>query len=241
MKKTTFLFLICVLFAGISLSGCSTVAKQINPTLSMDIEYGYFDNGDDMPATVMVVVTNNHERAATDVEISLTPYDAEGNVIYADADESGGYTGSGTITELIPLIMPGESAGLCSYAFHFLSEKPDHVEAEITSAIMKDVSDIPEGTVTIKDFSYDMGADRIYVTLENTTDNDYDASDPEGHHSLNVIVIAYDSDGKIVGGDDGTVQYLEAHSEGQEEVYLLGLLAGTSAESVKVFPLCFDY
>lgn len=245
IKRVTAL---CLVMCMCVLGGCSQlneIKDKIDPAKDLSVEYGWTVK-DTSPhsETIGVVVTNNGEKAATDIEVMITPYDADGNVItYKEGDpgmENGG-TPSANHTWMISTIMPGEKKAVCDYGFEDLKEAPDHIDATIKTVKWKDPAKIPEGDVTVTDYSYVPGSDYAYVTLKNTTEYDYDVDDLLLLYMLNLEFIGYDSEGRIVGADHGTVQYLAAGAEEGVELYLDGTLAGTGAETVEVFTSRDDF
>jgi hypothetical protein len=109
------------------------------------------------------------------------------------------------------------------------------VEVEVKSVEWKDSSELPEGDVTITDFSYNPGRDGGYATLKNTTAFTYDINDLLMMYWVNLNVIGYDADGKIVGGDYTSVQYLGAGSETTEEMTYNGKLPKTDAVTFEAY------
>lgn len=236
------LTVICLGLCIFAISGCSKVDEikdTIDPGSKLSVDFGWTvleENPNESP--VGIVVTNNGDKVATDVEILVTPYDVDGNAIeYTEGDP--GYENGGSIkmahTLMIGTIMPGEKAATIDMGFFDLKNVPDHVDVSIRSANWKDPSELTEGTVTVEGCRYAPGDEYAYVTLKNSTEYDFDVNAGGNSPWMNVFFIGYDADGKIVSGIYGTVQYLAAGAEEEVEIIPDGDLTGAGAETVEAF------
>lgn len=240
------LTVICLGLCIFAISGCSKVDEikdTIDPGSKLSLDFGWTvleENPNESP--VGIVVTNNSDKVATNVTFQVTPYDADGNEIeYSEGDP--GYESGRDVkmahTGWIGRIMPGEKAGTYDAGFSDLKNVPDHIEVTIREAKWVDPSEFAEGTVTVEDYSYAPGDEVAYVTLKNTTEYDFDINASDGSPWMNLNFIGYGADGKIVGADFGTVQYLAAGAEEKMEILLDGGLAGAGAETVEIYPDVF--
>jgi uncharacterized protein YuzE len=228
----------------LALGGCSKVDEVkdlIDPASKFDVDYGMtVIDADEPNQTIGIVVTNNSDKVATDVVLKITPYDAEGEMMNSNEAAEGDY--SPAIQDaVISYIYPGEKSATVYDNFYNLDKAPDHVEVEVKSVEWKDSSELPEGDVTITDFSYTPGSDVAYVSVKNTTGFTYDINDLLQQYWVNVNVIGYDEEGKIVGGDFGSVQYLGPDSETSEEMYLDGKLSKTDAVTFEPYVNRIDF
>lgn len=230
--------MLCLAACVLALGGCSKVDEVkdlIDPASKFDVDYGMtVIDADDPNQAVGIVVTNNSDKVATEVVLKITPYDAEGEMMNSNEAAEGDY--SPAIQDaVISYILPGEKSGTVYDNFYNLDKAPDHVEVEVKDVEWKDSSELPEGDVTITDFSYNPGWDGGYATLKNTTAFTYDINDLLMIYWVNLNVIGYDADGKIVGGDYTSVQYLGAGSETTEEMTYNGKLPKTDAVTFEAY------
>lgn len=248
MKKiTNIILMLCLIACMAGLSSCGgSGPKPSGDAKDLSVEYGWtVKDTDPHEETIGAVITNNSDKVATNVLATVVPYDASGKVIEYTEDDpatSEGASGQalhandiGTLT-----ILPGESVGMSDWGFDDLAAAPDHIEVIVESVEWKDASEADTGSVTVTDYDYKMGADTISVSLRNDTDTDFDITAPELERQLYIVIVGYDSAGKIVGADDGFVTSLGAHSEGTAEVSLNGFLEDTEAKEVKVFAVHTD-
>jgi hypothetical protein len=237
-KYRTLLLVLCLAACMLALGGCSKIEEvrdTLDPASKLDVDYGMTVIDADAPdLTIGIVVTNNSDKVATRLELELKPCDAEGEVISVKGAKEDEYKPATQIIE-VPYVMPGEKAGALANDFFDVAEAPDHMDVTIKNVEWKDVSEIPEGDVTITDFSYTPGTDLAYASLKNTTGFTYDINDLLQQYWVNINIIGYDEDGKIVGGDFCSVQYLGPDSETSEEVYLDGKLSKTGAVTVEPY------
>lgn len=243
-KYRTLLLVLGLAACMLALGGCSKVDEvkdKLDPASKLDVEYGMtVIDADEPNQTIGIVVTNNSDKVATDVVLKITPYDAEGEMMNSNEAAEGDY--SPAIQDaVIPYIQPGEKSATVFDYFYNLDKAPDHVEVEVKGVEWKDSSELPEGDVTITDFSYTPGSDVAYVSLKNTTGFTYDINDLLQQYWVNVNVIGYDEEGKIVGGDFGSVQYLGPDSETSEEMYLDGKLSKTDAVTFEAYVDRIDF
>ena len=237
-KYRTLLLVLCLAACMLALGGCSKVDEVkdlIDPASKFDVDYGMtVIDADEPNQAVGIVVTNNSDKVATDVVLKITPYDAEGEMMNSNEAAEGDY--SPAIQDaVISYIHPGEKSATVYDNFYNLDKAPDHVEVEVKSVEWKDSSELPEGDVTITDFSYTPGSDVAYVSVKNTTGFTYDINDLLQQYWVNVNVIGYDEEGKIVGGDFSSVQYLGANSETSEQLILEGKLSKTDAVTFEAY------
>ena len=237
-KYRTLLLVLCLAACMLALGGCSKVDEVkdlIDPASKFDVDYGMtVIDADEPNQAVGIVVTNNSDKVATDVVLKITPYDAEGEMMNSNEAAEGDY--SPAIQDaVISYILPGEKSATVFDYFYNLDTAPDHVEVEVKGVEWKDSSELPEGDVTITDFSYSPGADTAYVSLKNTTSFIYDIDDLLHSYWVNINIIGYDDEGKIVGGDFSSVQYLGANSETSEQLILEGKLSKTDAVTFEAY------
>ena len=237
-KYGTLLLVLCLAACVLALGGCSKIDEvkdTLDPGAKLDVDYGMtVIDADEPNQTIGIVVTNNNDKVAADVTLEITPYDAEGNVMNSNEVSEGDYDPA-VQEALIPYIQPGEKSAAVFDYFYNLDKAPDHVEVEVKSVEWKDSSELPEGDVTITDFSYSPGADTAYVSLKNTTSFIYDIDDLLHSYWVNINIIGYDDEGKIVGGDFSSVQYLGANSETSEQLILEGKLSKTDAVTFEAY------
>ena len=243
-KYRTLLLVLGLAACMLALGGCSKVDEVkdlIDPASKLDVDYGMtVIDADEPNQTIGIVVTNNSDKVATDVVLKITPYDAEGEMMNSNEAAEGDY--SPAIQDaVISYILPGEKSATVFDYFYNLDTAPDHVEVEVKGVEWKDSSELPEGDVTITDFSYTPGSDVAYVSVKNTTGFTYDINDLLQQYWVNVNVIGYDEEGKIVGGDFGSVQYLGPDSETSEEMYLDGKLSKTDAVTFEPYVNRIDF
>ena len=245
MKKKAYITAIRLLTFMLSLSGCAQLEQAknaIDPTKDLSVDYGWIVN-DSSPReeAVGIVVTNNGDKAATNVSVLITPYDADGNVLSFSEDDPGYGSGSSLRTVIINTIMPGEKAAVLDDGFIDFNNAPDHIGVTISSVQWKNPEKLPAGSVDIEEFSCEPWSDVAYVKLKNNTENIYDVEDKLMVNLLNIVFISYDAAGKIVGADMETVQYLGAGEETTVEMYLDGTLNGDGAETVEAYVFRSDF
>lgn len=220
----------------------NTHKNAIDPTKDLSVDYGWIVNGSSpREEAVGIVVTNNGDKAATNVGVLITPYDADGNVLSFSEDDPGYGSGSSLRTVIINTILPGEKAAVLDDGFIDFKDAPDHIGVTISSVQWKNPEKLPAGSVDIEEFSCEPWSDVAYVKLKNNTENIYDVEDKLMVNLLNIVFISYDADGKIVGADMETVQYLGAGEESTVEMHLDGTLNGDGAETVEAYVFRDDF
>ncbi|MBQ6621999.1 MAG: hypothetical protein IJH75_04120 [Mogibacterium sp.] len=239
MKKRVVILILMIGVMLVFLPGCSGAGGSGGKG-DLQLEYGYTVNPDlEVGSSMGIVVTNHGDKAATGVQVTVYAYDVDDKLMVYDEDDPATEAGAfGTVSDFYDLgtILPGESAAFAGYGYEgTLSEMPDHVKAEVTSVKWKDPAEVGP-RVTLVDDDYTRGAEVVHATIRNDTEVEFSMWDPQLSHVLTYVIIARDADGKVVGGQNYTIERFPPNTEDTVTIPLWDdPFAGLPVESVETY------
>ena len=158
--------------------------------------YGQKDN---QVAYGALIENASADAAATSISVHVTVYDGSGTVIAVEDN-------------YIQLILPGETQAFASTAYLGDGLLVGSVEFIFRVDTMAPASDLPYLTSTNINYQPDDYSPKVTGQIENPYDVKLEY--------VQVVVIAYDADGAIIGGGTGYIDFISAGKKAAVEVYI---------------------
>lgn len=176
-------------------------------------EHGFGVNSSTNQLGYAFIVNNpNTDLAVTDSRYQVAAYAADGTVLKTD---------SGSVT----IVMPNEKLGVAGWIFLSQGQAVDHVEIQLQPGKMQPVTNSGAMTSDKVSFVDDPYFPKVTGIVKNPYSKDL--------NQVYVSAIAYDADGKIIGGGFTFVDFVPANGQAAAEVAIAA--SGTPAR-VELYP-----